>query len=178
MTVVGIDLSLTCTGIAIAKYGTITETTTVKSKGARGDSLEDRRMRLLGIRMGIEEILHPRRRTIDLIVIEAPSFGSVGGSQHDRSGLWWQLVDEWIDYGIAQVTPMQRAKYGTGKGNSAKADVHAAVKANYAREDLPIRTNDEADAVLLAAMGARHLERPVDVVTPEQLAAMDKVDWP
>lgn len=179
VTVLGIDLSLTCTGLAIARAGRIEWTGTVRTVGKRADDLDHRNMRLRDIRRLIEGAV--LRYEPVLTVIEAPSFGSVHGSSHDRSGLWWMVVDMLYlrSVPVAQVAPMQRAKYGTGKGNSDKKKVHAAVQANYGTADLPIKTNDEGDAVLLAAMGARHLGQPVELVLPDgAIDAMTKVVWP
>ena len=180
MKVLGIDLSLTCTGLAIADQGRVLGTATIKSTGTRGDTLAQREHRIFEIVSAVKGAI--AREQPYMAVIEAPSFGSRHGSAHDRSGLWWAVVHALFDRNvfIAQVTPKQRAKYGTGNGNSEKKEVHAAVKKNYAREDLPIKTNDEADAVLLAAMGARHMHEAVDIFTvgPDQLAAMEKVVWP
>lgn len=177
VTILGIDVSLTCTGLAVAKFGTITETFAVKTKPS-GDSLLDRNNRIGDIFLGVQDFIASVRPA--LAVIEAPSLASKYGQPHERSGVWWGIVTELHNRQIpvAEVAPTARAKYGTGKGNAAKADVHAAVKARYARLDLPIKTNDEADAVILAAMGARHLGQPVDDVSDDQLAAMEKVAWP
>lgn len=179
MKVLGIDLSLTSTGLALIEDGEIVWTRAVKTTGKRDDDLIDRHTRLAAIGRGIRNAI---TGPIDLVVVEAPSFGSVHGSAHDRSGLWWRVVDMMVDFGfpVAQVTPKQRAKYATGNGNSDKKEVHAAVLAQYARDDLPIKTNDEADAVLLAAMGARFLGEAVDTgdLLKSQLDAMEKIKWP
>lgn len=177
--VLGIDLSLTCTGLAFVQDGRVEWTQTIKSTGKKGDTLRQRETRIYDIVnqiRGVTERWEPA-----LAVIESPSFGSVHGSAHDRSGLWWGTVRALFrrHIAVAQVSPMQRAKYGTGKGNSAKGAVHMEVKETYGRDDLPIFTNDEADAVLLAAMGARHFGEIVEeYLTDMHLAAMDKVVWP
>jgi crossover junction endodeoxyribonuclease RuvC len=182
VTVLGIDLSLTCTGLAIAEFtlpweGRIAWTGTVKTPPS-GNALDARTLRLRDIRNQCEAAV--MRYNPVLAVIEAPSFGSVHGAAHDRSGLWWLVVDMLFLRSIptAQVAPTARAKYGTGKGNAPKDQVHKAVQTNYGTDDLPIRTNDEADALLLAAMGARHLGQPVELWLPTgAIDAMEKVKW-
>jgi len=178
VSVVGLDLSLTQTGVAVVEEGRVHWTGVVKSAGKRDDSLSDRGTRISLIVSGVRSLVD--RTGAQLAVIEAPSFNSRFGSAHDRSGLWWRVVHmlDTRDIPVAQVTPMQRAKYGTGKGNADKKTVHAAVQKMYGRPDLPIKTNDEADAVLLAAMGARHLGKPCDVINDWQAEAMVKVVWP
>lgn len=177
--VLGIDLSLTQTGMAVARNGTIEWTGTHKTVGKRDDDLQARTQRLRDIRNRVEAAV--MRYNPVLAVLEAPSFGSVHGSAHDRSGLWWLVADMLFLRSVptAQVAPTARAKYGTGKGNAAKEQVHAAIQTNYGRDDLPVRTNDEADALILSAMGARYLGKPVELWLPDgAIESMDKVSWP
>lgn len=175
----GVDTSLTSTGIALVQDGRVEWTKAIKSTGKRGDTLRQREARVYGIVNQIRALID--RWEPALAVIESPSFGSTHGSPHDRSGLWWGTVRALFNRNVevAQVSPMQRAKYGTGMGNSAKGAVHSEVKETYGRDDLPIVSNDEADAVLLAAMGSRHLGEIVEeYLTPAHLAAMTKTVWP
>lgn len=178
--ILGIDLSLTCTGLAIAHSGAITWTGSVKTTGRRGDDLNARTARLRDIRNLVEASV--LRSDPVLAVIEAPSFGSVGGSAHDRSGLWWLVVDMLYlrSVPVVQITPKQRAKYGTGNGNSDKREVFTKTKARYERLGFEIANDNEADAALLAAMGARHLGVAVEwhELSPDCLDALVKVDWP
>jgi crossover junction endodeoxyribonuclease RuvC len=176
--VLGIDLSLTSTGLALANFGTITWTAAVKT-GPSGNAIDDRVLRLRDIRNQVESAV--MRYLPDLAVIEAPSFGSAHGAAHERSGLWWLVADMLYLRHVTtvQISPKQRAMYGTGNGNADKKNVHAAVKATYGRPDLPIATNDEADAVLLAAMGSRWRGKPVESALPPRAElAMEKVAWP
>jgi len=179
MKIVGIDLSLTSTGIA-----TIDTTTgaravaTVTSKGKAGASLESRQTRLHNLCL---DVVAGRggAHDADLVVIEAPAFSRSNPGMHDRSGLWWLVVDmlDGFDRPIVEVSPSSRAKYGSGKGNAGKDQVLAAVVRRY--PDIPVSNNDEADALILAAMGARHLGHPIEVTLPQvQLDAMVKVRWP
>lgn len=176
--VVGIDLSLTSTGLACVDDGAIVQTYNVKSKGHLKDSLALRGGRLQAI--ADEVVRWCSEGDCDLVVIESPSYGSQHGSQHDRSGLWWMVVSRLRKYGtpVATVSPQGRAKYGTGKGNSPKDEVLAAVIKRY--PDVDITGNDIADACLLAAMGARYLGQPVKGERPSaaSLAAMAGAAWP
>ena len=178
MTVIGLDLSLTSTGVAIARNGRIVGTKALKTSKRTGD-LADMDRRLSDTTLGIQQILNAEDPK--LAVIEAPSFGSKFGSPDERSGLRWRVIHAllWREIAIAQVSPRSRAKYGTGNGNAKKLEVLAAVRGNYAHFDLPIKTDDEADALILAAMGARHLGQPVELVLPDgALESMEKVQWP
>ena len=178
--VAGIDLSLTSTGIARACWdvpgdGVETITRRVQSKGAVDATLLERDARLSLLVATITDEVWDAR----LVVIESPAYASVSGHAHDRSGLWWCLVRTLLYRGIAvvEVTPQHRMQYATGKGNAGKDTVLAAAVKRYATWD--ITGNDVADAVVLAAMGARAVGRPIDEPMPQaHLRAMTRVRWP
>ena len=178
--VAGLDLSLTSTGMCFAEQGTIVELRTVKSKGRRSDTLADRRERLFAIANEVVDAVNQFQP--GLVVVEAPSYGSRFGSAHDRSGLWWLIVGALLqDFPVALVSPQGRAKYGTGAGNSKKDVVEAFVREVY--QDLcprRIANDDEADALLCAAMGSRQLGVPLEAVRPSDrsLEALEGVLWP
>lgn len=179
MIVVGLDLSLTSTGIAriwidhdpAAPPHTLVDRVT--SSGTEAATLLERHTRLLALRKQISSLALPA----DLAVIEGPSYGSKTGKQHDRSGLWWAVVRNLLmnDVPVVEVPPPTRARYACGKA-AAKDAVLAAVVRRYS--DVEVTGNDEADALVLAAMGARHLGVPIDDLPKTHLAAMDAVRWP
>lgn len=181
MTVYGLDLSLTATGIAALSIDVMTLTPswqafTVKSTGHDDDPwhvVHDRIVRLTGLIT--EPILDTRP---DLVVMEGPAPAAKGGHQHDRSGLWWRIYAVVSEVApLAIVKPNSRAKYATGKGNAGKDEVLLAVSRRY--PEAPIRNNNEADAVALAAMGARWLGWPIDTPLPARhIEAMDASEWP
>ena len=178
MRVIGLDLSLTATGFALIEDDTIT-VRTITSK-PHGDSLADRQARLHNL---VADLLlaHLPIDPIDLVVIEQPAFSRTTGHHHDRSGLWWLVVDAiwgWREEitPMAEVSPTTLKKYATGKGNAAKDTVLLATARRFPHVDL--RDNNMADALWLAAMGARHLGSPIDDMPKAHLAAMDAVRWP
>lgn len=182
-TVIGIDLSLTSTGVAIAQHGLLKEVRNIKSKGKKGDSLTSRHQRLEQILLEITFVNADYDMTTPFVVIESPSYGSKFGSPHDRSGLWWKIVSffEGMDMPVATVSPQGRAKYATGRGNSKKDVVLAHVVERYTNERIHIGNNDDiADAVVLAAMGSRHLGFPVEThdLPTANLEAMSGAAWP
>lgn len=177
--VAGIDLSLTSTGIAIAEWDDGVagrEVQRIQSKGQAGASLTERHRRLVDTMGRVVSFTCGA----DLVVIEGPSLGQARqGGQHDRAGLWWLVVETLIgQYGstVVEVPPSVRAKYATGAGNAGKDAVLAAAVKRY--PDWDITGNDIADAVILAAMGCRHLGHPIDSLPQIHLAAMTKVRWP
>lgn len=165
---VGLDLSLTSTGVAIARHytdGTIWETYSVKSK--RESALWDDRLRRIGSIVGdISRILYGLDYDVAtaegftrIVVIEGPSYGSKNsGSGHERAGLWWQVYREvWVTYtkNIIVVPPTVRAKYATGRGNAGKDEVMLATAKRY--PEAAIGDNNVADAVILADIGLRQM---------------------
>lgn len=179
MRVVGLDLSLTSTGVAVVdddplRTQPMVTVSRVTSSGRTGATLDERCQRLRVLRQKVCEAARPA----DLVVVEGPSFGQHRqGGQHDRAGLWWLVVAALQGNApVVEVPPSVRAKYATGAGNAGKDAVLAAVVRRY--PDVEVRSNDEADALVLAAMGARHLGRPIDALPQVHLQAMGKVHWP
>lgn len=174
--VVGLDLSLTSTGLAIASPDGIQAVTTIQTKGAKSDSWSMRDSRMSDIIGRIHVwILENRKGLIKGFYVEGPSYGSTTGSQHDRSGLWWRAYDAWggdAQFNIIQ--PQSRAKYATGAGNASKDKVLAATVKQFLSVD--ITDNNVADAVQLAAMGARHQGWPIDgEKSKASLESMEKI---
>jgi Holliday junction resolvasome RuvABC endonuclease subunit len=183
--VIGIDPSLTATGIARVDtedqlYAT---TTTIASRGSKDADLTSRRDRLAKLVRDIDAhvlgLPYPDAAPTTLVVIEAPSLGQTRqGGTLDRHGLWWMLIDRihTLRYPVVAVPPTCRAKYATGKGNADKDTVLLAVARRYPHVD--VANNNEADALALAAMGARSLGQPIDDLPQAHLEAMVKVPWP
>jgi crossover junction endodeoxyribonuclease RuvC len=176
MTVVGVDLSLASTGIAVIDGPSVT-TFRIVSKGTKADTVAERAARVITI---TGQILECIPTAVDLVVIEGPSLGqSRQAGEHLRSGLWWCLVTRLCleDQTVVEIPPANLKRYATGKGNSPKDQVLAAVIRRYSQVD--VTGNDIADATVLAAMGARHLGVPIEESLPQvNLAAMAKIAWP
>lgn len=168
--VVGLDLSLTGTGIAILDEGGI-RTVLISSKGKAGDSLAQRAARLTLLFDQITNLIPERA----LVVIESPTPGSMG-HQHDRSGLWWQIVGYLHPFNrVVEVSPSNLKKYATGKGNAGKDEMLAAAIHRY--PDAGVTNNNVADAAHLMAMGARHMGRPQETDTVKIAEAMIVPRW-
>lgn len=121
-------------------------------------------------------------RGSDLILIEDLYMGSGTGGQLDRAGLFWLVVATLTAEGhpVALVTNNHLKMYALGKGAGKGTDkdyVLAAVVRRY--PDVPVQSNNTADALVLAAMGARHLGSPLETDLPDtHLRAMKAVHWP
>lgn len=167
--VAGLDISLTGTGIATAGG-----TTRVPTKGHRRDSLAARRNRI----KLIADVVVTEVGDVDLAAVEGPvSYSQPGGSTWDRAGLWWQVVDRLIgrDIPVAVIPPTCRAKYATGSGGAPKAAVLEAAQRRYGAI---LASDDEADALILRAMGLHFLGQPLADVPPGHGVALVGCQWP
>jgi hypothetical protein len=168
-TVIGLDLSLTGTGVA-SSIGW--------SRPLRPAAAMRGHFRLHWIR---SEILEAIPADVALVVLEGPSYGNQGSQRqsghHERAGLWWLVAHAlWKrDIAYAVASPASRAKYATGKGNAAKADVVREVSRRFAWF---AGGEDEADASVLAAMGADWLGHPIAAMPQTHRKALDAVRWP
>lgn len=171
--VVGIDLSLTGTGVSRSNR----PVRLVESTGAKAASLDERFLRLVALHVKIFDATWVDRKP-DLVVIEAPAYASKLGSMHDRSGLWWILVRELREslVPVVEVTPSGRAKYATGKGNASKDVVLAEVVRRF--PGYTGSNNNTADAYVLMAMGLDHLGHPLVDMPQTHRVALDAVKWP
>jgi Holliday junction resolvasome, endonuclease subunit len=169
--VVGLDLSLTGTGVAVLDEGGI-HTALIGSKGKTTDTLAMRADRLASLKERITNLIPDGA----FIVIEQPSYGSTTGSQHDRSGLWW-LVNDWLHpyHQVTEVAPGTLKKYATGKGDAGKDEMLAAAIRRY--PDAEISNNNVADAMHLLAMGARYVGQPLEADTVKIVEAMAVPRW-
>lgn len=168
MNVLGIDSSLTCTGLALLDTDE-PEWITERVRSGPTSTLEEQARRIRSIAHAVVEFtrrVDPPFAGVDLVVIEGPSFGSRQGAVL-LGGLWWRIVDEVVvalAAPVLVVPPNTRALYATGDGHAGKPTVLACVRAEYVDADVP--NHDVADAVALAALGARVSGVPVDGDVP------------
>ncbi len=160
--VVGLDLSLTGTGIATWKAADV----------IRSRDTGHTRLAVLLSHVGA------RCHGADLVVVEGPAFGAKGSAYHQLAGLWWlvahQLFTQSVPYAV--VSPAAVKQYATSKGNAGKDMVLANVVRRFS--DVDVNDNNAADALVLAAMGYDHLGCPMLDMPQSHRAALDKVEWP
>lgn len=169
--IVGLDLSLTSTGLcridvhAHPSIGNMPIIDSIVTATVTSKPTADKSYRAMSQRIEkITEAIGYALESVDLAVIEGPAFGAKGAHTHSRDWLWGRVYDTARDMGITTVivTPNQRCKYATGKGNAPKDAVLAAAIKRWPTVD--VGGNDQADALVLAAIGARSLGLPVDGV--------------
>ena len=148
--VMGIDPSLTATGIVVLKNGEVVHQEVLKNRPSLL-TIE----RVQDIYFQITEAVY--RFTPQIIVIEGLSFSSRGQGVDAIFYLGWRIREElslqvmpWIES-----PPSQVKKFATGKGNSGKEVV---MKDVYKRWGYDTDDNNLADAYVMAQIGLAYLE--------------------
>jgi crossover junction endodeoxyribonuclease RuvC len=183
--VTGLDLSLTGSGVVTIETvdapGLAAWRAAVTERGSRTVDQHDIPARATRLRSVAGPVIADARDS-DLVVVEDLYMGSGTGGQLDRAGLFWIVVNSLDSRGIpvAVVTNNHLKMYALGKGAGKGTDkdyVLAAVIRRY--PTVNVVSNNTADALVLAAMGSRHLGSPIDPDLPEtHLRAMKAVHWP
>lgn len=189
MIVIGIDPSLTSTGIARVDTDDrlVAQTWTITSKGTRADTLAQRRERLAMIAerhigdyaIGIGEDGSDLGGRADIAIIEGLAMAHHNAGTTMLNGLWWLTVHRLYSLGIpvVAVAPKSLKKYATGAGNAPKEAMVAAAIRRLPHVDTGDQP-DRVDALWLAAMGADHLGAPLVDLPQTHRAALDGVQWP
>ena len=170
--IVGIDPSLTATGIVVLRDGQV-ELARVTPNKPELDTLT-RVFMIHHIITSIIENLKDETRGSwsppDMIVIEGFSYGSKGRSVFDIAYLGWRIREE-LDKlkredGIPwmEVPPTTLKKYATGKGNSSKEIILQQV---YKRWGYETHDNNIADAYVLAQIGEAYCDNCVNDTAPD-----------
>lgn len=177
--IVGLDLSLTATGIAVT-HDQVGEPRlacrTVSPRRRPSDNIIDH-VRLHETFQAVAAALACKP---DLVVVEwLPAVTGTGGAPLRLAELhgalkhfMWAKGHRYVD-----VNPSHVKTYATGKGNAKKDLVRAEITARYGGL-LHIGTTDEADATALLALALDAYGQPLAEVPPTNRAAVGKVTWP
>ncbi|MFJ3537008.1 hypothetical protein ACIPQA_16245 [Streptomyces sp. NPDC090109] len=163
--VVGLDLSLTSTGVAGEDW-----TAHIRTK-TRGDA------RLSHIVTQVASFI----RNADLIVMEGPSYGHAALAGHEDLAGLRVLVRQYcfrhrLPYAV--IPPSSLKLYGAGRGNATKGEIRSAVADRYGIHTEGAARYDEADAYVAMAAGMDWLGYRLAEVPERSAAALAKVDWP
>ncbi len=173
--VIGLDVSLTSTGVAGPTWAlTVHGPSLAKTpKGTRPD-YEAYWHRIRTVRRHLIDFIDGA----ELVVIEGLAFSQNDPTADQRDALWWYLVGRCITRSIAYavVSTGTLKVYATGNGRASKEDVVQEVQRR--RPDVEFKGNDQADALCLAAMGCEHLGHPVVALPQTHRRALDAVHWP
>lgn len=165
--IIGLDLSLTATGVAgDQKPGVIS----YKMPPQASELERVKRLKYLGV------AIDKACRGANVVVIEGHSFGSRNTHAHSLGEL----------HGIVKVTLLQRAtpfvivppsvlkKYACGKGNVGKDEVLATA----VRDGFPGHDNNAADAWWLRQMGLAHYLNRDEVAPKHRQVVVQAIRWP
>ncbi|MEU3219996.1 hypothetical protein [Streptomyces sp. NPDC006971] len=163
--VVGLDLSLTCTGVAGAGWSDIIRTR------LRGDD------RLSHLVNAVADFV----KRADLVVMEGPSYGHAALAGHEDLAGLRVLVRQYcyrhrIPYGV--VPPSSLKMFATGRGNATKGEVRSGVADRYGHHTEGVGRYDQADAYTAMAMGLHHLGHPLAEAPERALKALTGCQWP
>lgn len=179
---IGLDLSLTSTGLAGVVDGRLIAVGNVKSSGTNADRYPEHLVRIKNLWQDIDQWVHEVTTAYgkpDVALIESPSFKSRNGKPHERAGLWWKVYENlWLqDITICAIAPTTRAKYITGKGRVEKAEVLDWAQRQYGEF---VSNHDIADAAGMAAMGSRALGVVAEAheLPDGALKSFEGVPWP
>lgn len=167
--VVGLDLSLSATGIATASG----ELVTVRSTPDL-DTIAARCERLVQLLGAILEHVQGD----DVVVLEGPAYSQQAqAGVHLRAGLWWTVAGALAPTNeLIEVSPSALKKFATGRGNATKPDMRMAL---YQRADLDVRDDNQVDAWWLRQLGLHLLDSPDAIPLPRvNLGALTKVRRP
>lgn len=178
--VLGIDPSLTATGVARITQDGKVATAHFGRKGRRGETLSERASRIAQITVDVA--LWARWTTFstpELLVIEGMSYGSRGGSVQDRAHLWWLLVEMAVaphdEVPVVEVAPAQRARWAASSGRADKAAVAAAMVRLWPGYE-PCCENC-FDALALASIAAHKLGW-LTATTKARDEVLARIAWP
>jgi Holliday junction resolvasome RuvABC endonuclease subunit len=173
--VLGVDLSLTSTGLCTGTHNTNAYGYSLKATATEAE-------RLLRIR-NIVAFVHvtAAARKADLVVIEDLIPGIKGASYAELVGLHYivryALTLNGLRYALVHNSAVKR--YATGKGGGAGTDKTAIAIAVFRRFGIGHDTSDETDAWVLYAMARDHYGYPVGRPMPAtHRKALAQVTWP
>lgn len=168
---IGIDLSLTATGIASSRGWCLK----LGVDGITKLPLTERIAALRALRLRLAtEIGHP-----DIVCIETPALSRSRGGAFERGWLWFAVTGALMDLEvpIVGVDNTQLKLYATGKGGTNKGEVLVAVTKRWPQFETKGDDN-MADATVLAAIGADLLGEPLCPMPATHRAALAKLALP
>lgn len=125
-TILGIDQSMTSTGIVVGGNGVVDFMDVIRTKPDKTDDLANYK-RCMEIRDRIIDIAN--KFVVDKVYIEDLSFNAPGSSNRQLAGLLYTIVTSLIEegYEVETVAPTSLKKSACGKGNGKKEDMMAAL---------------------------------------------------
>jgi Holliday junction resolvasome RuvABC endonuclease subunit len=187
--VLGIDSSLTATGLCridigenddgpVLKYSYEMACATVGAPKPTADkSKRAMARRVMALADKIEAaICTPEDPLVpDLIVVESLAYGAKGDSAWVLPWVFGKVIELAETYKVPLITvgTTARAKYATGRGNADKDTVMLAAVKRWPEGEA--KNNNEADALIVAAIGCHYLGMPITEPTAYMAEVLEKV---
>jgi Holliday junction resolvasome RuvABC endonuclease subunit len=165
LTVIALDLSLTCTGVAGLGW-----TDRIRTP-LRGDE------RLAYMEDEIVSFI----RCADLVVMEGPSFGHSGPRYHEDLAGLRVLVRRYChrnELPYAVIPPANLKLYTAGRGNASKGEVRSAIADRYDVHTEGVGRYDMADAYGALAAASDWLGQSLAGVPEKNAGALAGCQWP
>lgn len=177
--VVGLDLSLTSTGMSDFSTHRTVQTASTDPVEYRLDRLVKEAQRFV---VGSAEWF----QCATLVVIEAGAFSRNAQTGHEELAALRLMVRHrmWrLGVPFAMVPPTTLKLYTAGHGKASKQDMHNAIRERHNVDLMSVMVKDgrydQVDAVALAAMGYARINQPMCVQgMPGPLASLNAVQWP
>ena len=163
LTIVGIDPSLTATGVAFSE------------RNGRAEVTLKTNLRGMARLHYIATEVAAYTEGADLVAIEGYAYGRPNQAAHlgELGGVirltLWRAGIRYVD-----VPPACVKKYATGRGNATKPDVRMAVFKRYGHD---IADDNQCDAFVLMAMALHASGHPLEQVPALNRSALDKFEW-
>lgn len=166
MTSLGLDLSLTSTGVAIVspdypEFGVKSHAITSKPAPIAQRTANARARRIGLIVSEITSDARFYRPQIAVIESPVPNRRMKSAMLLERGAIYWGTLAalDVLGIEIVEVAPRERALYATGDGAADKVSVARSMVEEHGKQ---FSTDDECDAYVLALIGARLLDKPLD----------------
>lgn len=186
---VGIDPSLTSTGVAVLVDGRPAHYGRYGRDGHNGATYHSRSNRIRQLRTEVWKAATAAGRPDIVVIEEHPYAISVSGFEFDRAGLWHMIFEAFDARAIPSViVGNTTAKaWVTGAGNASKLDVIATIDqwfagqltkplSSWRKKDNP---DDVADALGYAVIGAYKLGDPIPFEPKDRHhTALQTLPWP
>lgn len=165
MIVVGLDLSLTSTGVAWLD-GHTHGCDLIKTDKDPDDLMDGRRLEK------IKDRLWCLTRTAELVVVEDLPYSAHGAAKTAKvhAIVGWMLARDRTPYRLVPPSSVKMFALGKGVGSKTAMTLAAARRLGYEGSD-----DNEADALWLAHLGAHLLGRPVVDLPATHLRALNKL---
>lgn len=157
--VIGIDPSLTSTGVVVIEDGVVIEQRAILSRPSKEKTPTDEAVRLMKIRDAIRDLVMMDKKP-DIVLVEGLAFTARNTSALVQlAGLNYYIREILIQAKIpfVIVSPTSLKKFATGKGNVDKNVIMMEV---YKRWEFSPENSDVSDAFVLAQIGLALCREP------------------